>query len=69
MPSLLSLLPSPSNPIPLGHHRAPGWALSVLYFSFPLAIYFTHSNVHMGFSGGSAVKNPSAMQETQETWV
>ena len=45
MPSLLSLLPSPSNPIPLGHHRAPGWALSVLYISFPLAIYFTHTMV------------------------
>ena len=23
----------------------------------------------MGFPGGSAVKNPSAMQETQETWI
>ena len=23
----------------------------------------------MGFPGGSAVKNPSTMQETQETWV
>ena len=23
----------------------------------------------MGFPGGSAIKNPSAMQETQEIWV
>ena len=25
--------------------------------------------VLMGFPGGSVVKNPPAMQETQETWV
>ena len=31
---------------------------------FLLGIYFTHG-VHMGFSGGSAVKNPPARQETQ----
>ena len=38
----------------------------------PLFIYlfiFCHSKLLMGFPGGSAVKNPSAMQETQETWI
>ena len=28
--------------------------------------FFTHS--HQGFPGGTVVKNPPAMQETQETW-
>ena len=39
-------LPSSSHPIPLGHHRA-GAGLSVLYSSFPLAIYFTHNSVYL----------------------
>ena len=29
----------------------------------------THSHVHTGFTGGSVVKNPPAMQEPQETQV
>ena len=36
----------PCSPTPLGHHRAPGRA-SELYSSFPLAIHFTHGNVHV----------------------
>ena len=69
VPSVLSLLPAPSNPIPLGHHRVPAWAFSVLRISLPRAICFTRGNAHTGFSGGSVVKNPPAMQEAQETWV
>ena len=34
-------------PTPLGHHSTLCWA-SVLYSSFPLAIYFTHCSVYMG---------------------
>ena len=48
VPSLSSLPPTPPpTPVsPPGHHRAPGWA-PVLYGSCPLAIYFTHGNVHI----------------------
>ena len=53
IPSLSSLLPIP-HPIPLGGHRAPGWAPCVIQ-QFILAI--------LGFPGGSVVKNPPANAE------
>ena len=31
--------------------------------------FFFMTNISLGFPSGSAVKNPSTMQETQETWV
>ena len=34
-----------------------------------LFFFFCHPKLLVGFPGGSAVKNPSAIQETQETWV
>lgn len=36
----------PPHPTPLGCHRLAGWA-PVLYSNFPLAIYFTYSNVYI----------------------
>ena len=48
VPFLSSLPPTPPpTPVsPPGHQRAPGWA-PVLYGSCPLAIYFTHGNIHI----------------------
>lgn len=39
-------LPSPPHSIPLGHKRAKA-ELPVLNINFPIAIYFTHSNIYI----------------------
>ena len=39
------------------------------YFSFAAPGVKLHPPKHLGFPGGSAVNNPPAMQETQETGV
>ena len=45
IPSLLSL-PLTPDPIHLGHHRAPSWA-PLLYYRFPLAIYFIIGSIYV----------------------
>ena len=53
-------LPSSVPPLPvstpLGSQECQA-GLPVLQSSFPLAIYFTHDSIYMGFPGGSVVKN------------
>ena len=42
---------------------------SLIYFSRQLCEVDVSANLLTGFPSGSAVKNPPAMQETQEAWV
>ena len=40
------------------------------YIALQVFFYYVRlAHKRWGFSGGSEVKNPSAIQETQETWV
>ena len=60
---LLSLLPPSAWSHTSGWSQHTGFDLAASYGRFPLAIHST------GFTAGSAVKNPPAMQELQETWL
>ena len=56
IPSFLSIPPTPHCISPFQVITEHWSELAVSYTNFPLAIYFTHGSVYMGFPGSSADK-------------